>query len=99
MCPFAQMVKLKLSVSEYFHPLSVAGIYILVSVMERVQRNLDSVCLLRPLKSLSRSTVSPFHIFLESSVQAPHMKPTQPLLVSRIIQVSTVSVLRYSREF
>ena len=59
MCPFAQMIMLELSVPEYLHPLSDAGIYIL-SVTERVQRNLDSICVLRPLKSLSRSNIAHF---------------------------------------
>lgn len=59
LCPFAQMIMLELSVPEYLHPLSVAGIYIL-SVTERVQRNLDSICVLRPLKSLSSSNTAHF---------------------------------------
>lgn len=60
MSPFAQMIMLELSVSEYLHPLSVAGIYILVNVTERVQRNLDSICVLMPLKSLSGSNIAHF---------------------------------------
>lgn len=69
---------------EYLHPLSVAGIYTCHGVTERVQRNLDNVCLLRPLKSLSRSTI----VHFLRVICAGTTLGTNPALV----QVSTVVV-------